>query len=593
MDRSPEQSLSKVRLLDPALANQIAAGEVVERPASVVKELLENALDAGAKAIVVEFSEGGLGLIRVTDDGNGMSAEDAAMSVKRHATSKLRRIEDLQTMTTLGFRGEAVPSIASVSRFTLRTRTREDNTATIVQLEGNADATVSPGASAVGTTVEARELFFNVPARKKFLRSTNTEAAHITEVCTRVALVHPNLKLTVIRDGRVAREFLPTSSAEDRVAMIFDNETLRAFSGEGEGAKVKAYVSSPERARTGMTALHLFVNGRPVRDRALGRAVALAYGDALPSGKYPAGVVFVEVPPAEVDVNVHPQKAEVRFARSREVFESVMHVLSGGLMNADWTTTRGKQGSASTNQTSTGLRSPSAYVPRARSFSSLRDRGTTSDWVTTTKLLLEPPRPTVQHQQAKAARWSELRVIGVARGMYVLCESRDEVCVLDLHALDERVRFQRMQDAHVAGNLASQSLLFAERLECEPAEVSCVERHIDTLSSLGFEVSTLGEHSLALRGVPAAAARAPAARLFLDALAILKSEAPLAQQVMSMLATLACHGSLRAGDTATPDEVANLLRAMDAIDETTAPCLHGQPLLHALPFADLEARARR
>src|SRR5580693_3271528 len=324
-----------IQTLPTDLANQIAAGEVVERPASVVKELVENALDAGATRVKVELERGGATLIRVTDDGAGMDEDDAVLALQRHATSKIRHKDDLFALTTFGFRGEALPSIASVSKLRLTTRARGAREGTEVLLEGGGVAHPRPAGAAEGTSVEVRDLFFNVPARRKFLKSTGTEAAHVTEAILLSALARPDVSFFLVRDGRTAREWLRARSRGERVAQAFDpGERLEACLGGRGPMRVEAHLAPPERARAGAVGLHLLVNGRPIRDRALARAVAQAYGSVLEPGRYPVGVVYIEVPPAEVDVNVHPQKAEVRFADARALFDAVTRELHAALASA-------------------------------------------------------------------------------------------------------------------------------------------------------------------------------------------------------------------------------------------------------------------
>ncbi|MBN8616591.1 MAG: DNA mismatch repair endonuclease MutL, partial [Deltaproteobacteria bacterium] len=304
----------RVRALPSALVDQIAAGEVVERPASVVKELVENAIDAGATDIRVETEQGGLARIAITDDGHGMSREDAELAVARHATSKIATLDDLRAIATLGFRGEALPSIASVSRFSLRTRTHDALEGTEIRIEGGHTKEVLVAGGSPGTTVRVDELFFNVPARKKFLKGLATESGHIGETLTRLALSRPSLRLAWLRDGRRAREWASAKDGYQRALQLFPDEKLAAVEGERDGVRVRAMLSAPERARNGAGQLYVAVNGRIVRDRAIARAIAFAFGSVLPPGRFPAGVAWIELDPERVDVNVHPQKAEVRFA---------------------------------------------------------------------------------------------------------------------------------------------------------------------------------------------------------------------------------------------------------------------------------------
>jgi DNA mismatch repair protein MutL len=317
-----------IHVLPDDLANQIAAGEVVERPASVVKELLENSLDAGATRLRVDVEGGGLGLLRISDDGCGMEEADAQLALARHATSKIKQLDDLMALGTFGFRGEALPSISSVSRFTLRTRRKADEAGVEVRVEGGGAPQTKPCGMAPGTTIEVRDLFFNVPARRKFLKSAGTESAHVTDTVEALALSAPGLTVTLCREGRVVREWLRAPDRGARARASFPDEDLAELRGERGELKVLALLGRPERARASGASLKLFVNGRLVRDRVLSRTVLQSYGSVLPAGRYPVGVVFLEVAPDRVDVNVHPQKAEVRFADMRAVSDALFQIIS-------------------------------------------------------------------------------------------------------------------------------------------------------------------------------------------------------------------------------------------------------------------------
>ncbi|MBM4363937.1 MAG: DNA mismatch repair endonuclease MutL, partial [Deltaproteobacteria bacterium] len=317
----------------PRLASQIAAGEVVERPASAAKELIENALDAGATRCDVTIEGGGVTRLVVADDGRGMSREDAALSVERHATSKLFAIDDLGRIVTYGFRGEALPSIASVSRLSIRTRAEGDERGTLVEFDDEGRVATRSIGAPVGTTVELRDLFHNVPARRKFLRSANTESGHIAEVLESAALARPDVTFTLTRDGRRVREWLRVEALEERVRAIIGGGLARV-EGERGPVRVEAYLSRPEHARAGASGLRLFVNARPVRDRALYHTLTQAYGSVLERGRYPKGVLYVDVPPGHVDVNVHPQKSEVRFASPSAVTDAVFLIVSTQIATA-------------------------------------------------------------------------------------------------------------------------------------------------------------------------------------------------------------------------------------------------------------------
>ncbi|HTV22837.1 MAG TPA: DNA mismatch repair endonuclease MutL [Polyangiaceae bacterium] len=319
-----------IAVLPDELASQIAAGEVVERPSSALKELLENAMDAGATRVGIEIEGGGITRLSVLDDGCGMSEEDAVLSLARHATSKLRRFEDLTLLSSYGFRGEALPSIASVSRLSIRTRRSDTPSGVELSVEGGLKPTLRPAGCAPGTLVEVRDLFFNVPARRKFLRSSGTEAGHITEVVESLALANPRLALTLKRDGRLIRQWLRVADRRERAALALDEEFAECR-GERGPLGVEAYVTRPERARTGAGGLRILVNGRPIRDRALAVAVAQAYGSVLERGRYPRGVIYLDLPLELVDFNVHPQKLEIRFADPRAVSDALYQVLASQL----------------------------------------------------------------------------------------------------------------------------------------------------------------------------------------------------------------------------------------------------------------------
>jgi DNA mismatch repair protein MutL len=315
--------VTEIRILPPDLASQIAAGEVVERPASAVKELIENALDAAAARCDVMIRGGGISELSVADDGTGMNEHDARLCVERHATSKLRSLQDLDRVSSFGFRGEALPSIASVSRFSLRTRPQHADAGVEIHVEGGAPPTLRAVGAPVGTCVQVRDLFYNVPARRKFLRSTGTEAGHVTEVVENAALARPDVTFTLERDGRRVREWLRAESREARVRDALGGEELTACRDERGPLRLEAFLSRPERARTGALGLKILVNDRPVRDRALALTTAQAYGSVLERGRYPRGVLYLDLPAELVDVNVHPQKAEVRFADPRALTDAL------------------------------------------------------------------------------------------------------------------------------------------------------------------------------------------------------------------------------------------------------------------------------
>ncbi len=581
--------MGRIQRLTDELANQIAAGEVVERPSSVVKELVENALDAGASRVVVEIEQGGTTLIRVTDDGEGMTPEDAVLALERHATSKIERIDDLLRLDTFGFRGEALPSIASVARLTLRTRCHDEAEGTEVSVIGGGKSDVRPSGGAAGTTVTVSELFWNVPARRKFLKATGTESAHVSEVVLGAALARPDLTFILLRDGRVAREYLRAASRKERAASALGGETLAFCEGERGPVRIEAMLAPPERARAGATGLSLLVNGRPVRDRFLARAVAQSYGSVLEPGRYPVGVVWLEISPELVDVNVHPQKAEVRFADGRAVFDAVTGVLHGALAQAF--------GISALAAPHPRRDAPSAWGFSARATSTAAEPGSAKPLGTDNLFTAEAAAegaPVELSLFGERSLYASLRFSCQVRGTFLVCEGHDGLYILDQHAAAERVTFERLRRAFSKRDVATQSLLVPEVVELAPSEVALLEERAESVAELGVEVRAVGDSAVAVHAVPELLSRAEPARIVKDVVAELARSGarPFANAVDLVLATMACHGSLRAGDAVSREEAEALLRALDDVD-FAGHCPHGRPLVMRLSFGELERRVGR
>jgi DNA mismatch repair protein MutL len=610
--------MGSIRRLPEDLANQIAAGEVVERPASVVKELVENALDAGATRVKVELEQGGVTLVRVSDDGGGMDAEDAALALERHATSKITDKEDLFRLRTFGFRGEALPSVASVAKLRLVTRVRGAAEGTEVVVEGGATPRARPAGAAEGTSVEVRDLFFNVPARRKFLKSTGTEAAHVTEAMLLAALSRPDVSFFLVRDGRAVREWLRAPSRVERVAQAIDGEALRACLGERGPMRLEAHLAPPERARAGTVGLHLLVNARPVRDRALARAVAQAYGSVLEPGRYPVGVVYVNVPPDQVDVNVHPQKAEVRFAEGRALFDAVSRELHASLATAF---NLPAFGSAAARMWSTPRPAPvwaepptTRYVPGgvaepapdpwdlapgepASQATAISERATLEslpDPISSAPPSLAQPDPAPPALFEGAGFYASLKFLAQVRATFLVCGGSDGLYVLDQHAAAERVTFHRLRRAFASRSMATQRLLIADVVELLPAEVATLEEHAADVEALGVELRPVGPSAVAVHAVPTLLSRARPERIVRDLVAELGRAArrPFGDAADLVLATMACHGSIRAGDVIAREEAVALLRALDNID-FAGHCPHGRPVVTRIGYDELERRVGR
>jgi DNA mismatch repair protein MutL len=621
-------------LLPPEVANQIAAGEVVERPASVMKELVENALDAGATTITVSIDGGGLARVAVTDDGLGMSASDVSLALLRHATSKIRSADDLVGVGTYGFRGEALPSIASVSRTRVTTRARGTTEGNEAVVEGGAPAVLRPAGCAEGTTVCVEDLFFNTPARRKFMRTPQTEGAACIEGLVRLAIPKPEVRFVVRRDGKVVREFLRHADVAARVREVLADEPLAELRGSRGKVRVVGLLGPPERARSGASHLMLYVNGRHVKDRLLLRAVAQAYGSTLESGRYPAGAVLVEVPPEDVDVNVHPQKTEVRFASQGAIFEAVMSVLRDAAASAPWAhaATRPRDfwtehlspgPSAQTPSPPEPARPTSAPTPDEPSRRPLEALGLAA-FVTAApdaadpwaRLAAAPYPPTAYADAARASAppalgegravdaaavrselhgstFGALRYVGQLRRMFLVCEGESGVVILDQHAAAERVTFERLRRAYVARSVPMQPLLVPERVELAADEVALVEERAEELLSVGLDLAPLGPTTVAVRAVPAILLRADPRRLARDLIAELARQGnDFSKAVDLVLATMACHGSVRGGDEMAPEEVRSLLLALDTVD-FAGHCPHGRPVVFTLRWGELERKVGR
>jgi DNA mismatch repair protein MutL len=618
--------VGRIQRLPDDLSNQIAAGEVVERPGSVVKELVENALDAGATRVKVELEQGGVALIRVSDDGGGMPADDAVLSLERHATSKIARKEDLFALKTFGFRGEALPSIASVSRLKLATRARGTPEGTEVVVEGGGAPKARPAGAPEGTSVEVRDLFFNVPARRKFLKSTGTESAHVSEAMLYAALSRPDVSFFLVRDGRAAREWLRVPTRRERVAQAIDGERLEACLGERGPMRIEAHLAAPERARAGTVGLHLLVNGRPVRDRPLSRAVAQAYGSVLEPGRYPVGVVYVDLPLDQVDVNVHPQKAEVRFADGRALFDAVTRELHTALSRAfnlpalgaaRWSTGRATafpRGAPSEPDTTRFVGEEAAAAAAAWTVDAREERapdpwdlGPASEDPSTQKSLAERTTLTsiADPPSAKAAAaapalfegagfYASLEFLSQVRATFLVCSGSDGLYVLDQHAAAERVTFHRLRRAFASRTIATQRLLIPDVVELLPGEVAALEDNVAGVSALGVELRAVGPSAVAVHSVPTLLMRARPERIVRDLVAELGRAAkrPFGDAADLVLATMACHGSIRAGDALSREEAVALLRALDDL-EFAGHCPHGRPVVTRIGYDELERRVGR
>ncbi|MBR8331698.1 DNA mismatch repair endonuclease MutL [Burkholderia ambifaria] len=635
--------LRAIQPLPDQLISQIAAGEVVERPASVVKELLENAMDAGASTLRIVLEEGGVKRISITDDGCGIPPDELPLALMRHATSKIRSLEELEAVATLGFRGEALASIASVAEMSITSRTAEVAHATKIDATTGA---LSPAAGAVGTTIEVRELYFNTPARRKFLKSEQTEFGHCLEMIRRAALARPDVAISVLHNGKAVEHWNATEPAQ-RVAKILGDGFATAHLPLDEQAgplAVYGCAGLPTASRGRADQQYFFVNGRFVRDKLLTHAVRAAYEDVLHGDRYPSYVLFLDLPPEAVDVNVHPSKIEVRFRDSRSIHQYVFHAVQRALARhagASPETTAGGHAAqlspapggpasflntplglgAATGTGGSGFSSPSSSSSSAGNTWMRQARMTQGTLPVAQPLALydalfgrkdtgagTPDGTTViAHDSASAptmppgfvasplaATAHDEQPLGFAlgqiHGIYVLAQNAHGLVIVDMHAAHERILYEQFKNALADRTIAVQSLLLPISMTATPVEIGTVEEERDTLESLGFDLAVLSPTTLAIRAVPALLKDADLqslARAVLADLHAFGGSRVLTERQHELLGTLACHHAVRANRRLTLDEMNALLRQMEAT-ERADQCNHGRPTWYQLTLNDLD-----
>ncbi len=614
-----------VRVLPPKVRDQIAAGEVVERPASVVKELLENALDAGAKRISVELEEGGRRLIRVVDDGCGMGREDLVLSVERFATSKLSDAEELAAIATLGFRGEALPSVASVSRLAVTSRLPEQDSAWRLVVAGGEKGDPEPAGGAPGTAAEVRDLFYNVPARRKFLKTARTELNRSLAAITGLALARPDVAFTVEHEGRVLLDLPAVERLADRVAGLYAPDLVEGLAEAeaelGSGARVRGLVGLPTEHRSNASDVHVFVGGRPVRDRTVTAAVGAAYTGLLPARRYPVVFLFAEFPPGDVDFNVHPAKAEVRFARTGEVFTLFERAVRGALSRAELAAGGGPAAYEPAEETAaafpervadapprssrprfTGRPASAARGPKVEqgSFdlwgSGIGDRGP------------EDPRsepasrsPVPDPRSPVPAGATDWRYIGQVLDGFLLVERGGGLLVVDQHALHERLIYEELRAGRESGSVASQGLVIPQNVETGRRHAEVLRESREDLAALGFDIEEFGGNGFLVRAVPAAVGLSDLAG-YLTELAEELAEGDAAggrsgaeARRERVLATVACKAAVKAGERMSPRAAEDLLRRglSPGAGGPLHTCPHGRPTCFLLERAEIARRVGR
>ena len=574
----------RIEKLDAAVANQIAAGEVVERPASIVKELIENSLDAGATYITVEIEGAGTGLIRVLDNGAGIHHEDMRLALERHATSKITTTDDLLSITSMGFRGEALASVASVARTTLTSRAVGSDHAWALTVDGGEEKRHAPASHPQGTAVEIRDLFFNTPARRKFMKTERTEVAHISETVRRLALANPGVNFELKHGRRMVERLPATKVLVDRIEKLLGRDFLAEaveVDERQEEFRLHGWIGSPTFTRRTADQQHLFVNARYVRDKVVSHAIRQAYRDVIFHGRQPVFVVYLELPPEAVDVNVHPTKHEVRFRDSRQVHDFIFGRLNRALRDV-------RPGSSNDLIENTGVPmnttepKPPAWVqasfPRQLS---VQVEGSASAFVT-------EERDTVYAEDHVFPPLGyALAQLG---GAYILAENEDGLVIVDMHAAHERITYEKMKSASSEQTLVKQRLLVPLSLEVTRREADLVEALTEEFGRLGIGLERIGPSTIRVQEVPSLIGTADAAELVRDVLGELVEYGhsdSLAEHRDSLLATMACHGSIRANRRLAIEEMNALLREMERT-ENAGQCNHGRPTFHVQNLADLD-----
>lgn len=582
--------MSKIRILPEILSNKIAAGEVVERPASVVKELIENSLDADSRRIRIEVEQGGKSLIRVSDTGTGMRRDDALLAIERYATSKISTDSDLFSINTLGFRGEALPSIAAISLFSLITREKNDEIGTEIIVEGGKIRDLKDVGAPPGTMITVKNIFYNTPARRKFLKTTTTEMGHIADAIDRIAIGWPNVQFKLQHNGKLIKEWPSVVDPLDRVIDTLGKDTdaeLYRIEFDDDFISVSGWVSSTRVTRSTSRGIYVYANGRFVRDKIVRNALVEGYEKRLMKGRFPLAVLFLRVPFDQVDVNVHPTKHEVKFTNEKRVHESVVRSVSEALRMTDrfeWAPKRSvdrkiptvsepvSQYSRNDMQLDSSQADSSTYVP-GKSIRKLPAK----DQIHVKKAKSSEPEEQTELWEKKS--YGDLRVIGQFRNTYILCESGEELVLIDQHAAHERILFEQIKNRSSASKSVGQRLLIPETIEFGYKESGVLEALIPDLSEFGLEIESFGGNTFVVKSVPMLLSDREIKPLIIEIIekmAAIGFTPGLETAIDECLIIMACHGAIRANQALSADQMQALLKQLDACDNPSH-CPHGRP----------------
>ncbi len=564
----------KIRILPEEVASKIAAGEVIERPASVVKELVENSLDANSHRIRVEVKGGGRELIRVIDDGCGMNREDAALALKRYSTSKIAKLGDLETICSFGFRGEALPSIAAVSQLELLTCTPDQSAGTRVRVEGGKIKEVREAGCPTGTIVTAQNLFFNIPARRKFLKTVTTEMSHISELVVRLALIQTDTVFQLIHNSQEVWTLPAKKSLRERIAILYGEEIaedLIPLNFESHLLQLKGFLTKPTQSRSRPAQQLFYVNHRPVRSRLISHALSEGYRTLLPTGRFPVAFLLIDISPSSVDINVHPTKREVKFREEGKLHDLVAQAVKSALGKASLIP------EIKAESTEVRIKEPvSKYLTKEEKPSQLFDKSALSQ-VTPAKPQLPFPTPLTQFHNT-----------------YIISQEEGELIIFDQHAAHERILYERLREDLAQSKVQSQSLLFPISLQLPPGETATLSQNLTALTQLGFQIEEFGRQSFLLRALPSLLDRGDPRQLLLNIIDDLGTGKKMEdiEKKEKLITIMACQGAIKAGDKLEPEEMTRLLRELS---ETSRPytCPHGRPTMIKLTLKELEKKFRR
>jgi len=591
-----------IKILPEVLSNKIAAGEVVERPASVVKELIENSLDADSTRILIEIEKGGRSLIRISDNGIGMNRDDAMLAIERYATSKIFKDADLFTIRTLGFRGEALPSIASVSRFILTSREKTSDTATEVYLEGGKLKKVSETGAPPGTMISVKQLFFNTPARRKFLKTVATEMGHIADTISTIAMGWPNVQFILHHNGRPVHDWYGTSEPFVRIADILGKDIekqLHSVDFSNEQISVSGWISSPRITRSTSRRIYTYVNGRSVRDRVIQHALFQGYADRLMKGQFPVAALFIDVPFDQVDVNVHPTKNQIRFAQQNSVHDWIRSAVSKAVSIAERPDWNLRQASSVPDVSESTSRYSSAFKVQRSEFrkqgSEFKERG--SGFSENQTPQIQSPKSQIQNQSPLWIKkpFGDLKIIGQLLNTYILCESKEGLILLDQHAAHERIRYEQLRASWNRPGKSTQGLLTPISLDLSYAEADTMKSLLPELEKVGFRIEPFGGATFVVKSIPAIFSNKAVQDLLMEMIEKVTEVGivhGLEKAMEECLILMACHETVRGNQKLTMTEMQALLEELDRC-ENPNNCPHGRPVWISWSTRFLEKSFRR